>query len=118
MPSIQKRVKRIDMIRRISDAKEISNIPPREVASIFKQGAILRLPYLEGRLLQASKNVKNFELKYKNTLNQLKANGLPEDAGYEMHEDFLEWEYWEDVLLENENIVKHVKELLKEVEEV
>jgi len=104
-------------MRTISDVKKITNIPPREVASIFRQGAILRLPYLEGKLLQARKNVKNFELKYKNTLNQLKANGLPEDAGYEMHEDFLEWEYWEDVLLENENIVKHVKELLKEVEE-
>ena len=106
------------MMRRISDVKKITNIPPREVASIFRQGAILRLPYLEGRLLQASENVKNFELKYKNTLNQLKTNGLPEDAGYEMHEDFIEWEYWEDVLLENENIVKQVRELLNDVEEV
>lgn len=105
-------------MRRISDVKKITNIPPREVASIFKQGAILRLPYLEGRLLQARKNVRNYEQKYKNTLNQLKTNGLPEDAGYEMHEDFIEWEYWQDVLLENENIVKHVKELLKEVEDV
>ena len=104
-------------MRIISGVKKMTNLPSRELASIFKQGAILRLPYLEGRLLLARKNVRNYEQKYENTLKQLKTNGLPEDAGYEMHEDFIEWEYWEDVILENEKTVKHVKELLKEVEE-
>ena len=91
-------------------------LPPRELASIIRQGAILRLPYLESRLFQARDNVRNFERKYNSTLNQLKAKGLPEDVGYEMHENFIEWEYWEDVLRETEETVEHVKKLLEEIE--
>lgn len=27
----------------------------------------------------------------------MERDGLPDDAGYEMHEDFIFWEYWNDV---------------------
>ena len=40
---------------------EQAEIPTQELASILKQGAILRLPYLEGRLLQAREQLKRFE---------------------------------------------------------
>ena len=33
--------------------KKIPEIPAEELSNILKQGAMLRLPYLEGRLLQA-----------------------------------------------------------------
>jgi len=76
----------------------------------------LRLPYLEGRLLQAREQIKNFKKKYKITLNTLKSQGLPEDAHYEMHEDFIEWEYWNDVLQETETAVRSIKVLLEKLE--
>ena len=104
-------------MRTISSITKKTNLSSQELASIFKQGAILRLPYLNSRLLLAKENIRNYEQKYKNTFKHFKINGLPEDAGYEMHEDFIEWEYWEDVLSENEKTVKHVKEFLKELEE-
>jgi hypothetical protein len=46
----------------------------------------------------------------------LKSQGLPEDAGYETHEDFIEWEYWDDVLRETETVVRSIKALLEQLE--
>ena len=96
---------------------EMAALPAEELARIVKQGAILRLPYLEGRLLQAREHIKGFTEQYETTLHDLRAQGLPENAGYAMHEDFIEWEYWSDVLQETESIVKNVKALLEKLEE-
>ena len=49
---------------------------------------------------QAQEQVRLFEIRYHCTLADLLAQGLPDDAGYEMQEDFIEWEYWQDVLNE------------------
>ena len=76
----------------------------------------MRLPYLEGRLLQAREEIKRFQEKHRTTLDTLKLQGLPDDADYEMHEDFIEWEYWTDVLHKTEKTVKSVKTLLEETE--
>ena len=94
-----------------------AKLPDGELASILRQGALLRLPFLEGRLVKAGEEVKRFQEKYSRTLDNLKSEGLPEDAGYEMHEDFIEWEYWDDVLNETEMIVRGVKALLEKVEQ-
>jgi len=102
---------------RVVEIREMAELPTEELTSILRQGAILRLPYLEGRLLQASEQVKLFEEKYSITLDDLKSQGLPEDADYEMHEDFIEWEYWDDVLRETGMTVRTIKALLERVEE-
>ncbi len=96
---------------------EMAEIPIGELASIFKQGALLRLPYLEGRLLQAREHIKGFEKKYGTTVEHLRSHGLPEDADYVMHEDFIEWEYWDDMQRETEMVVKSIKALLEKLEE-
>jgi len=96
---------------------EMADLPDEELACIVKQGAILRLPYLEARLLQAREHVKSFTTKYGTTLHDLRSQGLPENAGYEMHEDFIEWEYWGDVLQETGIVVKNVKALLEKLED-
>jgi hypothetical protein len=54
--------------------------------------------------------------KYQTTVETLKSQGLPEAAGYEMHEDFIEWEYWDDVLRETETVVRSIKALLEQLE--
>ncbi len=95
---------------------DVAELPAEELASILRQGAILRLPYLEGRLLQAKEQVKRFEEKYGTTLDNLKSQGLPENADYEMHEDFIEWEYWDDVLHETTTTVRNIQALLTKVE--
>jgi len=87
-----------------SGLHNITGIPQKELTSILKQGVILRLPYLESRLAQAQAKIKILEQKYHTKLVTLKNNGLPENAGYEMHEDFIEWEYWDDVVNENKGV--------------
>lgn len=94
----------------------MAEFPAEELASILRQGAILRLPYLEGRLFQAREQVRQFEEKYGTTLDALRSQGLPDDADYEMHEDFIEWEYWSDVLHKTRMTVRSVKPLLERAE--
>jgi hypothetical protein len=96
---------------------DMVELPTEELTSILRQGATLRLPYLESRLLQAQEQVGHFEGKYNTTLEALGSQGLPDDAGYEMHEDFVEWEYWNDVLHKSELAVRNVKLLLEKVGE-
>ncbi len=76
---------------------DMQEFPQQELAFIFRQGALLRLPHLESRMFYADEQVKYFEKKYATTLTKLKTQGLPDNANYEMHEDLIEWEYWNDV---------------------
>ena len=103
-------------VKSVQKFLNMAKLPDEELASILKQGALLRLPFLEGRLFKAGEEVKRFQKKYRTTLDDLKSQGLPEDADYEMHEDFIEWEYWNDVLNETEMIVRGVKAILEKVE--
>jgi len=64
-------------------------------------GCEVRRLSLEKRLARAQSKVQAFEARYHTTLNQLEANGLPDDADYAMHEDYIEWHYWSRVLEQN-----------------
>jgi hypothetical protein len=63
-------------------------------AEIVSVGAAFHRLTLKKRLERAGHKVKEFEARYKMTLDQLEMNGLPDDAGYAMHEDYVEWHYW------------------------
>lgn len=77
----------------IKELNRITEIPEKELVSIIKQGAMLRIPYLEGRLAQAKEKIKLYEKKYSTKLKNFQNEGLPQNAGYGMQEDFIEWEY-------------------------
>ncbi len=96
---------------------DIQEFPQQELAFIFRQGALLRLPHLESRMFYAQEQVKYFEKKYGTILAKLKTEGLPDDANYELHEDFIEWEYWTDVWGKTKITVSKVKLLLEKAEE-
>ncbi len=95
----------------------MAELPAEELSFILRQGAILRLPYLEGCLLQAKEQVRRFEEKYRTTLAVLRDEGLPDNAGYELHEDFIEWEYWNDDLHKTELTIENIKVILEQIEE-
>ncbi len=69
-------------------------LPEEEQAEIFQIGAAFRRVDLQKRLAWAQENVRRFETHYGMTLEELESKGLPEDAGPEMHEDYVEWHYW------------------------
>ena len=54
----------------------------------------LRVADLKKRLFLAESEIRAFVERYQTTLGQLEAAGLPEDASYEMHEDYIMWHHW------------------------
>jgi len=74
--------------------RTFSSLPREEREAIISHGAALRLSSLRKRLFLAESKVQHFEEQYKVTLAQLDAEGLPDDAGYEMHEDYIMWHHW------------------------
>lgn len=95
----------------------IAELPAHEMLSILRQGSVLRLPHLEGRLRHAQEQVMQFEMTYGKKLEEFRSEGLPESADYQVHEDFIEWEYWHDVLAETEFTVRNVLKILTKAEE-
>ncbi len=70
------------------------SLPREERETIISHGAALRLSNLRKRLFLAESKVRHFEEQYKVTLTRLDTDGLPDDAGYEMHEDYIMWHHW------------------------
>jgi hypothetical protein len=74
------------------------SLSPEDQAEILSVGAAFHRVSLEKRLARAHSRVQAFEVRYHTTLNQLETDGLPDDADYAVHEDYVEWHYWSRVL--------------------
>ena len=79
---------------KIQIEKAFLSLPRQEREAIISHGAALRLSDLRKRLFLAKSKVRRFEEKYNISLVQLDTDGLPNDAGYEMHEDYIMWHHW------------------------
>lgn len=69
-------------------------LPQAERQTIISYGAALRLAGLKKRLFLAESKVRHFEDKYHTHLTDLDANGLPDHASVELHEDYIMWHHW------------------------
>jgi hypothetical protein len=74
--------------------KTFFSLPREEREAIISHGTALRLSNLRKQLFLAESKVRHFEEKYKVDLARLDADGLPDDADYEMHEDYVMWHHW------------------------
>ncbi len=74
--------------------KTFWSLPQKERNVIITHGTALRLSDLRNRLFLAISKVRHFEEKYKVSLTHLDAEGLPDDADYEMHEEYIMWHHW------------------------
>lgn len=70
------------------------SLAPEAKTAIIIHGIALYQSTLKKRLFLAQAKVKQLEDKYRTTLSQLDNKGLPEDANYEMHEDYIMWHHW------------------------
>ena len=89
-------------------------LPREEREAIISYGTALRLSDLRKRLFLAESKVRYFEEKYKVTLAQLDANGLPDDAGYEMHEDYVMWHHWATVVEKAKKDIISLEEIARQ----
>jgi len=71
-------------------------LPRQERETIIRQGVQIHLTVLRKRLFLAESKVRYFEEKYGDTLHVWDTQGLPEDADYEVHEDYVLWHHWLD----------------------
>ncbi len=73
-------------------------LPQAERQTIISYGAALRLADLNKRLFLAESKLRHFQEKHNTDLAHLDNVGLPDDAGVDLHEDFIMWHHWTDVM--------------------
>jgi len=88
-----------------------SSLPQDERAAIISYGVTMRMSDLRKRLFLAESKVKHLEEKYRISLAKLDSEGLPDDAGWEMHEDYILWHHWAEV-------IEKTREALASLEEI
>ncbi|MDZ7265092.1 MAG: hypothetical protein ONB16_10935 [candidate division KSB1 bacterium] len=72
------------------------SLPPASRSAVIIHGVALYESALRKRLLLAQAKIRDFESKYHTSLAQLDREGLPDDADFELHEDFLIWHHWHE----------------------
>ncbi len=70
-------------------------LPAQEWERIIQLGTDGHIKELEFELARSVKNIQTLETKYKMTFARLEEVGLPDNAGLEEHEDYVEWSSWE-----------------------
>lgn len=94
--------------------KKFLSLPREEREAIISHGTVLRLSSLRKRLFLAESKVRHFEEQYKVTLAQLDAEGLADDAGYEMHEDYIMWHHWAAVADKIKKYIASLEEITQQ----
>ncbi len=91
--------------------KAFLSLPREGRDAIISCGASFRLAALQNRLFLAESKVRHFEEEYQTTLARLDTEGLPNDAGYEMHEDYIMWHHWDEVARKTRKLPFVIKEV-------
>lgn len=89
----------------------LSSLPHDERAAIISYGIAIRLSDLRKRLFLAESKVEHFERKFQTTLAELDAEGLPDDADYEMHENYILWHHWAEVIGKTRKALASLEEI-------
>jgi hypothetical protein len=71
-------------------------LSPEERTAVISHGVAVRFSDLNKRLFLAVSKVRFFEEKYNTTLSEIENKGLPNNADYEMHEDYIMWCHWSE----------------------
>ncbi len=74
-----------------------SVLPEEDRRAIVNVGVAFRRIDIEKKLARAQGIIQKFETKYNTTISEFASIGLPDDAGYEMHEDYIMWHHWAGV---------------------
>lgn len=72
------------------------SLPEDQRGSIISLGVTMKLSHLRNRLTLAVSKVQALEEQYGLSLAELDSRGLPNDADYVMHEDYILWHHWSE----------------------
>ncbi len=90
----------------------LAALPPPERERVALYGARLLFTEMESRLALAARELARFERNYGMTLAHLQEVGLPEDAGLEAHEDYVEWSGWQATYDEASQVLETLQAIL------
>lgn len=91
--------------------KKFLSLPNEEKVSVITHGAAFRLFDWKRRLFLAENKVRFFEEKYHTSLDDFEVKGLPDDAGHEMHEDYIMWHHWTEAVEKARKQVASLQEI-------
>ena len=91
-----------------------SSLSPDQKMDIISHGVALRMTDLHKRMDMAKNRVRQLEEKYGSTLEELEARKLPDDAGYEMHENYILWHHWVKVVAETRRQIADLDEIAQQ----
>ena len=92
------------------------SLAPEDRAEIFSVGAAFHRLNLAKKTERAESKVRELEARYHTTLTQIEAVGIPDDADYGMHEDYIEWHYWSRTLEQSQKALSTLSALLPAAE--
>ena len=64
---------------------------------------------LEAQLKEAQQQIASFELKFGMSFAGIQQEGLPEDADWQAHEDYVEWSSWEGLQIDLEQQLESLR---------
>jgi hypothetical protein len=86
-------------------------LPPEEKASVISHGVAIRFSDMNRQLFLALSKIRFFEEKYRMKLSELEEQGLPDNADYEMHEDYIMWHHWTEAVQKAEKQIASLREI-------
>ncbi len=84
-----------------------------EKAAVISYGSAIRYSDLRNCRFLALEKIKFYEKKYQLRLSEIEENGLPDDADYEMHEDYIMWHHWQDVAAKAEKQIEKLQPIVE-----
>ena len=87
------------------------SLAPEDRAEIFSVEAAFHRLNLAKKTQRAESKVRELEARYQTTLSRLEAEGIPKDAGYRMHEYYIEWHYWSRTLEQSQKALSIMSRL-------
>ena len=73
----------------------VIQLPTEVWQRIVQLGVERHIQELEAQLKEAQQQIASFELKFGMSFAGIQQEGLPEDADWQAHEDYVEWSSWE-----------------------
>ena len=87
-------------------------LPTQVWQHIVQLGVERHIQELEDQLEEAQQRVAGFEQRFGMSLAHLQEVGLPNDAGLQAHEDYVEWSSWEGYQAELQEQLGKVRAML------
>jgi hypothetical protein len=93
--------------------ESVAALPLAERERLTRYGALVLARETESRLELAKRKLAEFEKKYGMTLARLNKVGLPDNAGLEAHEDYVEWSGWQSTHDEASEVLANLQAILE-----